>query len=301
MAEAIDSSPKAKRKVPAPRIIACQRCGVSVVSNSNNRRYCDDCRKIVDQESIIKATAVGMEKYWANKTEKIFQCEVCSCDFVGRKGQNKYCSPNCRRISTLARLKDARSESGAHVAGDPCVRCGTALDKSHGSALYCVECRKIVDREKGGRYAEKNREELRQRGREHNARRAKDPRYIKWQRNYLKEYTAKRRKDPRHKLDHRISQLVRNGLGGSKKGRTWESLVGYTIDDLIVHLERQFSPGMGWENIGDWHVDHILPRSMFKYETENCPDFKACWAITNLRPLWAAENIKKSDNRTLLI
>jgi len=297
----VDSAPKAKRKVPIPRVISCVRCGCDVVSNSNNRKYCDGCRLIVAQESIAKSTAKGMEKYWETKAERIFKCEQCSCEFVGRKGQNKFCTPDCRRLATLDRLKDIRSDDGVRVAGSPCIRCDAPLESRHGRALYCEDCRKVVDKEKSDRYAERNREELLLRGREHNAKRSKDPAYIEWRRGYSKNYTARKRANPRERLDHRVSQLVRGGLRGAKDGRTWESLVGYTIDDLYRHLERQFLPKMSWENIGKWHVDHILPRSMFNYETAECPDFKACWAITNLRPLWAADNYKKSDTRTHLI
>src|SRR3546814_3330220 len=48
-------------------------------------------------------------------------------------------------------------------------------------------------------------------------------------------------------------------LGDGKNGRSWEILVGYTVADLMAHLERQFLPGMSWDNRGEWHIDHIRP------------------------------------------
>jgi hypothetical protein len=39
----------------------------------------------------------------------------------------------------------------------------------------------------------------------------------------------------------------------------------------------------------------------FKFETPEDPDFKACWALSNLRPLWSTDNIRKSDKRTHLL
>ena len=52
---------------------------------------------------------------------------------------------------------------------------------------------------------------------------------------------------------------------------------------------------MTWENhgIGGWHVDHIRP----------CADFnlldpeqqRQCFHFTNLQPLWAWQNLQKSD------
>jgi hypothetical protein len=49
-----------------------------------------------------------------------------------------------------------------------------------------------------------------------------------------------------------------------KKGRKWEHLVGYTVEDLMAHLESLFVGGMNWENMGDWHIDHKVPKSKKK-------------------------------------
>jgi hypothetical protein len=50
---------------------------------------------------------------------------------------------------------------------------------------------------------------------------------------------------------------------------------------------------MTWGNYGQWHVDHKIPISAFNYETPDDIDFKRCWALKNLRPMWAKENISK--------
>ena len=80
------------------------------------------------------------------------------------------------------------------------------------------------------------------------------------------------------------------------------SLCGYTIDDLRQHLERQFVRGMSWENMGSgWHIDHIVPLSSFSFSSVTCPEFRAAWALSNLRPLWATENMSKGARRTHLL
>jgi hypothetical protein len=94
---------------------------------------------------------------------------------------------------------------------------------------------------------------------------------------------------------------IQMALRGGKAGRSWEALVGYTLDDLVRHLERQFVKGMNWENIGRWEIDHVRPRSMFSYETAEDPTFKECWDILNLRPLWAHLNREKSAKRIFLL
>lgn len=90
-------------------------------------------------------------------------------------------------------------------------------------------------------------------------------------------------------------------LRGLKAGRSWQALVGYTLEDLMAHLERQFAAGMCWANIGQWHVDHIVPKSAFVYEQAEDAAFREAWALTNLRPLWAKDNLSKGPKRLLLL
>ena len=82
--------------------------------------------------------------------------------------------------------------------------------------------------------------------------------------------------------------------GGSKAGRHWETLVHFTAEELIKHIEKQFEDGMSWDNYGEWHVDHIIPKSVFNFETPEDIDFKRCWSLKNLQPLEATENRIKS-------
>lgn len=82
---------------------------------------------------------------------------------------------------------------------------------------------------------------------------------------------------------------------GAKRGRRTFDLLGYSINDLRSHLESLFGDGMTWENYGDWHVDHKIPIAAFNFETPEDTDFKRCWALSNLQPLWATENLSKSD------
>lgn len=114
---------------------------------------------------------------------------------------------------------------------------------------------------------------------------------------YSKNYRDKKiLEDPRYKLDEAISSGVRRGLKlGGKSGRSTYILLGYTSEALKSHLEKQFRNGMSWENYGEWHVDHIIPLSAHNYETPDDPDFKRAWALENLQPLWADENMKKGS------
>lgn len=110
----------------------------------------------------------------------------------------------------------------------------------------------------------------------------------------MREMAARKRAKPRNKVSFGIrSAISASVVSGSKKASTF-ALLGYSRDELMAHLECQFMPGMTWENYGPtWHIDHILPLASFSYKTPDCPDFKKAWALSNLQPLWAVENLSK--------
>ncbi len=104
---------------------------------------------------------------------------------------------------------------------------------------------------------------------------------------------AKKRATPRGTIENRMRVNINQSLKGGKDGRKWEELTGYSLDKLMSHLEKKFTQGMNWGNYGEWHIDHIIPNSAFNYSSPNDLDFKNCWALKNLRPLWAEENMSK--------
>jgi len=127
---------------------------------------------------------------------------------------------------------------------------------------------------------------------------------------YLKYYTAnkaeiiqkncahkrkKRQTDPMYRLRDIISRGISKSLKGNKNGLHWEDLVGYTLGELREHLEAQFQDSMTWETYGlyGWHIDHIKPISAFEFMHVGDPEFKECWALSNLQPLWAKDNLSK--------
>ena len=117
-------------------------------------------------------------------------------------------------------------------------------------------------------------------------------------RNPIKVKLAKAKANSKNKFGWNISKRIAESLGGSKRSRPWESLVGYTLAELKVHLEARFTIGMNWDRYGvfGWHVDHIIPQSRFNFNDAEDIDFKLCWSLDNLQPLWAKDNIYKSDN-----
>lgn len=129
---------------------------------------------------------------------------------------------------------------------------------------------------------------------------------IEYQKIYGREYERRtevkerRRKCQKERLKNdfkfvlrrRISSMLRSQLRSNKKQKTMEML-DFDLPQLKRHLEKQFTEGMTWENIGQWHIDHIIPISVFNFSLPEHLDFKRCWALSNLRPLWAKENLSK--------
>ena len=96
------------------------------------------------------------------------------------------------------------------------------------------------------------------------------------------------------KLSGSMAGRLRQSLFGTKSRRHWEDIVGYTAEQLKRHLEKQFLPGMTWDNYGKvWEIDHKIPIAAFNYKSPNYLDFKRCWELNNLRPLDRSENRKK--------
>jgi hypothetical protein len=107
------------------------------------------------------------------------------------------------------------------------------------------------------------------------------------------------RKVQRRKSDpsFRLVESVRARMWAALKGRSDGALfsrLGYTAAELMSWLENRFQPGMTWENYGKWHVDHIKPVCAFDQSVAT--EFAECWALENLQPLWAKDNIRKSGH-----
>lgn len=195
-----------------------------------------------------------------------------------------------------------------------CRLCGAEYESRHALKIFCDDC---------GRQREREADKLRaQRKARANGRRQIGQTYqckvcgqdyiLDWAprkqcdpcsvSRVARWHAEKRSSDPAFSIATRMQRRMNECLGrGGKGGRNWENLVGYTVDQLVVHIERQFQRGMTWENRGAWHIDHIIPLSQFKITDTGCPEFKAAWALSNLRPLWAKENQRKKAKRLYLI
>lgn len=103
----------------------------------------------------------------------------------------------------------------------------------------------------------------------------------------------RRANDPMYNISRSVRSRLRRFLKShniTKNNKTFD-IVGCSPEFLKEHLEKQFISGMTWENRNEWHIDHIVPLSSAKTEDEL---YKLCH-YTNLQPLWAEDNLKKSN------
>ncbi len=115
----------------------------------------------------------------------------------------------------------------------------------------------------------------------------------------IKRAYLKRKADIRANLNNTVSVAICNSLRKGKDGYHWEDLVGYTLKELMNHLQKRFHSGMSWSNYGRgkdrWEIDHMIPKSIFSFKNPHDIDFKRCWSLNNLQPMWSSENRSKHD------
>lgn len=250
-------------------IISCARCGAPFEKTNGRKRFCTPCGPIAERERSVERAR-----------------ERRSADPAAWKEQRAaFASSDRATVRTYNRERGRRL--GAKPLGEllTCEGCGYQTPRTHGMQRRCPDCSKRMRSERAVRKAsEWNRANS-------------DQRAERSRRRYAT--------DPMVKLNSLMATGIGGSLRGNKGGRAWATLVPYGLSELKAHLERQFLPGMSWANWGrapdGWHVDHILPVASFVFTTAEDPQFSACWAITNLRPLWSADNLRKGKQRLFLI
>lgn len=159
---------------------------------------------------------------------------------------------------------------------------------------YSKEYRKNKHNElllKKKEYYQKNKQQILEKNRQYRKNPKVKKQINKRQRNRYSNDTCFR---VRISVVNAINKAIKK-TGGQKGGKTFEAL-SYTPQELKEHIENQFSEKMNWDNYGDyWHIDHIIPQAALPYESLEEESFQKCWALENLRPLEATENMSKGS------
>jgi hypothetical protein len=108
------------------------------------------------------------------------------------------------------------------------------------------------------------------------------------------------RQREKNRIGFELRKTIWQALKHRDSGRDWRSdcrlaeIIGCSKPDLIAHIAARFLPGMSWSNYGriGWEIDHIKPCASFDLTQHE--QVRACFHYTNLRPLWRADNLRKS-------
>jgi len=196
-----------------------------------------------------------------------------------------------------------------------CSKCGKEKEFSefnkqklgkYGLRGHCRECQRVCTKE----YKSKNKEKIAEYNKKWNLENKKyyqdyrkiwekeNPEKLEYKKenfkknnpHYFNEYRKKKLKtDVLFYLRCKMRDSVNRYL--KYRSKTTFEIIGCPPKFLKEHLEKQFVSGMTWENRGKWHIDHIIPLSSAKTEEEL---YKLCH-YTNLQPLWAEDNLRKSN------
>jgi hypothetical protein len=108
--------------------------------------------------------------------------------------------------------------------------------------------------------------------------------------NYGRKYRRKKyNEDPFYKMKSIIRCRVARFI--DRKTKSTSQILGCDWQTFKKHIQNQFQEGMTWDNHGEWHYDHIIPMSSAQTEEE----VYKLNHYTNIQPLWAEDNLKKSD------
>jgi hypothetical protein len=122
-----------------------------------------------------------------------------------------------------------------------------------------------------------------------------DKRYRQENKNKLRKQKRDWEKNSiKHKIANNLRRRIHHLLKGESKSSHSLDLLGCSVEFLQQYLSEKFQEGMTWNNYGQWHIDHVIPCASFDLNDPN--QQKQCFHYTNLQPLWAIDNLKKSKN-----
>lgn len=270
----------------------CDWCSEALPMKYPNRKYCSTkCRS-------ENGAARKREKNYKGVAKLIdVECKYCRTIFQGKTVRAQYCSRSCNELAIRER-------------NDPGI-----IDRRRDRLRY--QAYKAIDRlvelnaRQAWRYwiSYKATDEWMSLYYEAKGKPWNNPRLSRAQGARMRyrldeEYQLKeriRRQLNKAKKRDGIADVMRIALNNKSKSSKVEIELGYTISDLKLHIERQFTRRMNWTLFKDGkiHIDHIIPQASFDLQDDK--EWKTCWSLANLMPLWAKDNFKKSASITRLL
>ena len=214
------------------------------------------------------------------------QCIYCGDDFMDHStpGTRIYCNHSCKRKFYYRHNEEYRRK---HKEDAKKWHAMNAERMSPADKEYIKEYKR--------KYYIEHKEHARRYRREYNFNNKK-----KAAENKRKKYKT----DSIFRLSHILRTRFRTFLKQNncrKGGRSFE-IFGATPQQIKSHIESLFKDDMTWENQGEWHIDHIIPLDYYakSFDLNDLEVQKKAFNYKNLQPLWAFENLSKSNKRETL-
>ena len=234
---------------------------------------------------------------------KMSLCLVCNISFTKEHWKQKFCSPKCQKESKIIRHRKnqeayrVKNWDKIKKINNEYFKKRNELDPSYAKKLY-------------KQFKQNNPETYKRRMVEDRERVRNDPVRLKKRRATINKWQKEKREtDHFHRLRGSLTNRLNSFLKKKsvRKNTSILNLIGCSKEELVKHIELQFysNPTTGeimtWNNYGKylfkgknvWNIDHVKPMSMAKTMDDivrlKLMNFK------NLRPLWAVDNMKKSD------
>lgn len=225
---------------------------------------------MTDQDLILACrvyqTRREMREVAPHLVRRVYKRKLSSAAFAHMKKERHYVSEcdGSKRCSSCGMVKPVAefhlAKRGGQRRRGECIKCSSYASARWASENY--ERSREIQNASARRYPEKVRSRV----------------------------AAKRKANPEAFAARDMLKRVLAITGAKKSGRT-EAEIGYTAKELRDHIQAQFRIGMSWDNWGEWHIDHIEP--VMVMVKRGVTDPSKINALSNLRPLWASENLRR--------
>jgi len=271
----------------------CNKCKETLAlasfdkSGESYRHTCKCCRYNRTKELREKRALKNTNKVVFKQNKKCNTCkEIKSINNFNRCAITRDgASPNCRLCIAKNRKKVSDITPVVNLPEKTCNTCGTlkiisefrkTKKSSDGHFHKCIACLKprVWNKEKQKlsekKYCERNKEKLKE----------------KWKRDGQKLHRM---------IKSRLSNRIKDALKAIslRKDNKTMSYLGCSHSFLKKWFQFLFLEGMSWDNIGEWHIDHVIPCASYDLTKEE--DITQCFSWKNIRPCWQKENLEKGS------
>lgn len=256
---------------------------------SNPCLYCGKIIKVKKTDHRVKEEQVNWfcnhkcESKYRISQRKIQKCPVCGCDFY--KPKQKTCSAKCgyelNKFNTYCRRNNLKDISYKYYlelkTTDELIRAefianSLKVTMPNGAIRYYKQEKFVYSGNEKEYYKKYNKDHSKQR---------------------YKKHAERMKTDEVYRFKHKMRNFIYSSFKRKNlpKVDKTENILGCSLEYFKQYIASKFRKGMTFDNYGKWQIDHIIPLSTAK----TVEDVIRLCHYTNLQPLWANENRRKSN------